>query len=77
MFIRPSLRLKRPRLQAVCAGVKVAEVDAASREQIRQAGLPIYGHGTGHGLGLQVHESPYLSAIDKKSKSRSRPRYYD
>lgn len=48
-------------------GVKVCEVDAAARKVIQDAGLPVYGHGTGHGLGLQVHEIPYLAALDKKT----------
>lgn len=59
-------RAQKAAIAAVRAGVKVSEVDAAAREQIRLAELPVYGHGTGHGLGLQVHESPYLSATDKK-----------
>lgn len=44
------------------AGVKVSEVDAAAKEVIRGYGLPVYGHGTGHGLGLEVHELPVVSA---------------
>jgi Xaa-Pro aminopeptidase len=27
--------------------------------------LPVYGHGTGHGLGLEVHEQPVISANSK------------
>lgn len=54
-------------IAAVGAGVKVCDVDAAARRVIEQAGLPVYGHGTGHGLGLQVHEIPYMSASDKKT----------
>lgn len=57
---------QRAAIEAVKAGAKVCDVDAAAREPIRRAGLPVYGHGTGHGLGLQVHESPYLSGVDKK-----------
>ena len=52
-------------------GVSVAEVDAAARNVIEQSGFPVYGHGTGHGLGLEVHESPYLSPLDRKSKLRA------
>jgi Xaa-Pro aminopeptidase len=59
-------RAQRAAIQSIRTDVRFVDVDTAAREQIRQAGLPIYGHGTGHGLGLQVHESPYLSATDKK-----------
>ena len=37
------------------------DLDAAAREVIARSGLPVYGHGTGHGLGLDVHEEPILS----------------
>lgn len=53
------------------AGVKVMEVDAAARRVIEQSGFPVYGHGTGHGLGLEVHEIPYLTALDKKTRLRA------
>jgi Xaa-Pro aminopeptidase len=42
------------------AGAKLSEVDAAARAVIRDSGLPVYGHGTGHGIGLVVHEEPFL-----------------
>jgi len=42
------------------AGAKLAEVDAAARNAIREGGLPVYGHGTGHGFGLEIHEIPFL-----------------
>ena len=38
------------------------EADAIARSLIEEAGYGSYfGHGTGHGIGLQVHESPRLS----------------
>jgi len=38
-----------------------ADVDAAARKVIREAGFGRYfGHGLGHGLGLEVHEEPRL-----------------
>lgn len=61
-------RAQKAAIAAVRAGVKVCDVDAAARKVIEEAGLPVYGHGTGHGLGLQVHESPYLAAADKMTK---------
>jgi Xaa-Pro aminopeptidase len=48
-------------------GVALKEVDAVARKIIRESGLPVYGHGTGHGLGLEVHEGPVIS---EKSKGK-------
>ena len=48
-------------IRKIRAGMELREVDAAAREVLEERGLPVYGHGTGHGLGLQVHENPYLS----------------
>jgi Xaa-Pro aminopeptidase len=49
-------------LAMVGAGVEIKRVDAAAKAVIRKYGLPVYGHGTGHGLGLEVHETPSVSA---------------
>lgn len=46
----------------VAPGVPFAEVDEAARRFIRKTGYGKYfGHSTGHGLGLQIHEPPALS----------------
>jgi Xaa-Pro aminopeptidase len=43
------------------AGADVREVDAAARELIASAGHgEHFGHGVGHGVGLEVHEAPRL-----------------
>ena len=47
-------------IKAVKAGVTVRELDSIARDVIRESGLPVYGHGTGHGLGIEIHESPFL-----------------
>lgn len=50
-------------ITAVKAGVRASEVDRAARDVIKKNGYGDYfGHGTGHGLGLNIHESPRLSA---------------
>jgi len=49
-------------MKMVKAGVRVTKVDAAAREVIHKSDLPVYGHGTGHGFGLEIHESPFLKA---------------
>ncbi len=48
-------------ISRIRAGAEIAAVDGAAREVIRGYGLPAYGHGTGHGLGLEVHELPVVS----------------
>ncbi|HUG64183.1 MAG TPA: Xaa-Pro peptidase family protein [Gaiellaceae bacterium] len=48
-------------LAAVAPGIHGRDADAASRTLIEAAGLgPAYGHGMGHGVGLQIHEAPTL-----------------
>jgi len=48
-------------LELVKPGVEVKDIDAAARGVIKEHNLPVYGHGTGHGLGLEVHEEPVIS----------------
>jgi Xaa-Pro aminopeptidase len=49
-------------LAAVKAGATGREVDAVAREVIERAGHgEQFGHGLGHGVGMEVHEGPRLS----------------
>jgi Xaa-Pro aminopeptidase len=48
---------------AVAAGVEASTVDAACRDVIGEAGLgDRFVHGTGHGVGLDIHEAPWVNA---------------
>ncbi|WP_297556249.1 aminopeptidase P family protein [Thermococcus sp.] len=47
--------------QAVREGIQAGEIDAMARKTIEEAGYGKYfTHRTGHGLGLDVHEEPYI-----------------
>jgi Xaa-Pro aminopeptidase len=49
--------------RAVRPGVSAEAVDAAARNPIAAAGYgPQFVHRTGHGIGLEVHEDPYIVA---------------
>ncbi|MCA9140118.1 MAG: aminopeptidase P family protein [Planctomycetales bacterium] len=51
-------------IEAIRPGVVASEVDAAARNVLKKAGLDEYFvHGLGHGVGLQIHEMPRLSAV--------------
>ncbi|NLL49342.1 MAG: aminopeptidase P family protein [Firmicutes bacterium] len=53
-------------LAAVGPGKTGVEIDAIARNIISDAGYGEYfGHGLGHSLGLEVHESPRLSKLDE------------
>ena len=54
-------------LAATKAGVPGCEIDAAARKVITDAGYGEYfGHGYGHSLGLEVHESPSPNARNQE-----------
>jgi len=56
-------RAQRAGVDAVRAGVAGRHVDRAARDQIRQAGLGDgFVHPLGHGVGLEIHEGPWLRA---------------
>jgi len=51
-------------IDAAAPGKTCAEIDAVARQYIDSHGYGDYfGHGLGHGLGLQVHEPPYFNHL--------------
>lgn len=52
-------------------GCGISEVDSASRQYIAQKGYrEFFGHNLGHGIGLDVHEAPYISRKEDSSLER-------
>jgi len=50
-------------IEKVRPGIPMDEVDGAARDTIRNQGYGEYfGHGTGHGIGLAVHEDPAVNS---------------
>ncbi|NLA25763.1 MAG: aminopeptidase P family protein [Firmicutes bacterium] len=61
--VRLAQQLAREKIRP---GMTSVEADALARDPIREAGFDSYfGHGLGHGLGLEVHEQPRLSPRGK------------
>ena len=49
--------------EALACGAALADVDAAARSVITDAGYgEHFGHGLGHGVGLQIHEAPGIGS---------------
>lgn len=56
------LKAQLAALSVLRAGLRCTDGDAAARSVIEQAGYGAYfGHATGHGVGVEIHEEPRLS----------------
>jgi Xaa-Pro aminopeptidase len=56
------LEAQRQAIERIAPGVDLADVDKAARDVISKAGFgKAFGHSTGHGVGLDIHEQPSLS----------------
>jgi Xaa-Pro aminopeptidase len=65
------LEAQEQALAAVSAGPNGKEIDAVARDLIEQAGQgEHFGHGLGHGVGLEVHEGPRLSRLASEDPLR-------
>lgn len=65
------LKAQKAALLGIRAGISNRSADALARDVIQAAGYGAYfGHGTGHGVGVEIHEAPTLSprAVDTPLK---------
>jgi Xaa-Pro aminopeptidase len=57
------LEAQQAGIAAVKAGAVCGQVDEAARSVLRRAGMAeAFSHSTGHGVGLEIHESPRIAA---------------
>jgi len=57
-----TLAAQQAGLEAIRAGVNGVDADAAARRVVEESEFAgTFGHGLGHGIGLEVHEAPRLS----------------
>lgn len=60
-------RAQEATVKAIQPGRPMQEIDQVARGIICQAGYgPCFTHRTGHGIGLEVHEEPYLAPGNRK-----------
>lgn len=61
------LKAQQNALRTIKSGVMICEIDDAARKVIELSGYGGYFlHRTGHGIGLEIHEPPYINSQNKQ-----------
>lgn len=62
------LEAQKAAVERMAPGVSCADADKAARDIIAKAGYgEFFGHGTGHGVGVEIHEQPRVSPASKQT----------
>jgi Xaa-Pro aminopeptidase len=66
------LQAQSAAIRSITIGIPCKSVDDAARKVIKRAGHGShFGHGTGHGIGLMVHEGPSVSPLSKDTVEKN------
>lgn len=66
------LEAQQEAIDAVRPGVVASEIDSSARSVLKRHGLAdAFGHSTGHGLGLEVHEAPRIGRVSEPGTDRT------
>lgn len=60
------LEIQEKTIQALGSSKTYADVDNFCREELKKVGIIPHTHATGHGIGIEVHEKPYIGAQSKE-----------
>jgi len=61
------LKAQMASLEAVKPGITGIELDLIARDIITNAGYgQFFGHGLGHGVGIEIHELPHVNHLGKE-----------
>jgi Xaa-Pro aminopeptidase len=68
------LEAQKAAIAAVKPGVRAGDIDAAARETLGRHQLAeAFGHSTGHGLGVEIHETPRIGPRREATGSAPAP----
>ena len=62
------LRAQKRAISKARSKIKACDLDKTAREVIKKAGYGKYfGHGLGHGIGLQIHDNPAVNSTNQQT----------